>query len=133
MSRRGASTTPAAHSGRFTRNTAGHPAVCTSTPPSSQPDAPPAAAAAVHHATARRRGSGSENVAASSANAAGASIAAPMPCTARAATSAVPDGASPQASDAPPNTISPTWNSRRRPNRSAARPAATSRPPNVNA
>ena len=55
------------------------------------------------------------------------------PATARAATSAIPDGASAQASDAPPNTISPTRNSRRRPNRSAARPAATSRPPNVSA
>ena len=126
-SRRGASATPIAHSGTFTANTAGHPSACTNAPPSTQPDAPPAAAAAVNQATPRRR-SGSV---ATSASAAGASAAAPMPCTARAPTSAAADGANAQASDAAPNTASPTRNIRRRPAMSPARPVATSRPPNV--
>ena len=56
-------------------------------------------------------------------SAAGESIAAPKPCTNRAATSTVSVCASPPASEAPANTSKPVMSMRRRPSRSAGAPA----------
>jgi hypothetical protein len=53
----------------------------------------------------------------------GISTAAPMPCTARAATSAPNVGASPHSPDATVNTAKPPTNTRRAPIRSPSAPA----------
>ena len=58
-------------------------------------------------------------------------IAAPTPCTARAAISTPIEPASPQTSDAAEKSATPIMNIRRRPSRSAARPPSSRRPPNV--
>ena len=130
-STRAISATATRQSGTLTRKTARQPSASVSTPPSTQPEAPPPAAAAVHHATARRRSAGSANATVSRASAAGAASAAPTPCTPRLATSTAGEFASPQERDAAPNSARPSANRRRRPNRSPARPAATSSPPNA--
>lgn len=53
---------------------------------------------------------------------AGATIAAPKPCAARAASSTPPDHANPPTSETSVKRASPAPNTRRRPKRSAARP-----------
>ena len=128
---RGASAIATTHGTTLTRNTQRHPGPSVIAPPRTQPSAPPPAAAAVHAASARVRLRPSVTVAVSSASAAGETAAAPSPCTARAATSAGALGASPQASDAAPNTANPAIITRRRPARSAARPSSMRKPPNV--
>src|ERR1019366_5395503 len=60
---------------------------------------------------------------------AGATIAAPTPCTARAATRRRAWSANPAANDEKAKTSSPKINSRRRPNVSATRPPKIKRPP----
>jgi len=52
-----------------------------------------------------------------------------MPCSALAAISHHPAGATPISSDASANTVSPVTNTRRRPSRSPAREPSSSRPP----
>ena len=64
-------------------------------------------------------------------SAAGVMIAAPNPCTARATISIPSDCASPQTSEAIVKSATPTMNTRRRPSRSAARPASKRNPPNA--
>ena len=73
--------------GTLTNITHRQPAYSVSRPPIRTPRAPPAAFIALHTPKARTRALPAGNVAVSSASAAGASAAAPMPCTARAATS----------------------------------------------
>ena len=85
-------------------------------------------AVAPYQATARLRASPSK-YAVISASEVGATIAAPMPCNARAAIIHQPAGASPISNDAVPNTISPITNSRRRPTMSPARAPRRSSPP----
>jgi hypothetical protein len=63
----------------------------------------------------------------------GVMIAAPTPWTTRAASSAAGDQPSPHTSDAAVNNRTPVMNRRRRPSRSAARPASSNRPPKVSA
>lgn len=63
--------------------------------------------------------------------AAAASTAAARPCTARAATSAGPLGASPPAREATEKTVRLAMNMRRRPSRSASRPPSSKSPPKV--
>ena len=63
-------------------------------------------------------------------SAAGATMAAPAPCTTRAAISSTGSWARPPARLARANAISPMTNMRRRPRRSAARPPRIRRPPN---
>jgi hypothetical protein len=126
-STRPASPAPASPIGTLTANTHSQPGPLLISPPSTQPEAPPPAAAAVQMASARGRGS----EATSRASADGATSAAPVPWTARAATSAAAEGASAHASDAAANTSSPARNARRRPERSATRPASRSPPPKV--
>ena len=80
---------------------------------------------APHSAVAdARRSSG--NSGSSSPSDVGTSSAAPAACTTRAAIRNSTDGASPHSAEAPTNTPSPQKNIRRRPSRSASRPAGTS-------
>jgi hypothetical protein len=65
--------------------------------------------------------------------AAGERIAAPSPCTARAAISVPSEFERPQASEARVNSATPTMNTRRRPSRSATRPPRSRKPPKVSA
>src|SRR5690606_4541352 len=60
-----------------------HESVWVSTPPSSEPTAPPTAPTALHDATARVRLGPSANVVVRMVSVAGASTAAPIPCSAR--------------------------------------------------
>ena len=66
-----------------------------------------------------------------SASVDGASVAAPMPCTARAAIIPAGDCARPTASEAAVKRPMPSTKVRRRPSRSPARAPGSSRPPNV--
>ena len=93
----------------------------------------PAADAELYSAMAVVRAGPSAKVVVSSASVAGAAMAAPTPCAARAASSQVSDWASPPISDAPVNRTSPATNTRRRPSRSPARAPSSSSPPNVSA
>ncbi len=101
------------------------------TPPKVTPPAAPTAPIALHTPNARRLAAGSVNRAASSASSAGIRIAAPTPCSARAAISAPPVLVSPASSDAPVNVARPTRNISRLPSRSVARPAPSWNPPKV--
>ena len=102
-----------------------------STPPSSTPAAAPEPATAPQIPSALLRSAPSLKIAVTSASAAGASIAAPTPWSAREAISCPWLCESPPASDAPPNTSSPIMNMCRRPRRSAIRPPSSSSPPNA--
>ena len=64
-------------------------------------------------------------------SAAGVTIAAPKPCTPRAAISIPDDVESPQTSEAAPKIASPAMKTMRRPMRSAARPPRRRKPPYV--
>jgi hypothetical protein len=83
---------------------------------------------AAYQATARLRASPSK-YAVISASDVGATIAAPIPCSARAGIIHQPAGARPINSDAPPNTTNPIWNSRLLPTMSPARAPRRSSPP----
>jgi hypothetical protein len=100
-----------------------------STPPSTNPMTLPAPATAAQMPSALLRSAPSAKIVVTIERAAGASAAAPSPCTARAAISASIDVAMPPASEARPNTVKPPTNSLRRPNRSASRPPSRSSPP----
>ena len=73
--------------GTFTNSTHSQPAYWVSMPPSSTPAAPPEPATAPHTPSARLRSAPSAKVVVTIDSAAGERIAAPRPCTARAATS----------------------------------------------
>jgi hypothetical protein len=77
-------------------------------PPSSTPAAPPAPAIAPQIPSARLRSAPSANVVVMIDSAAGDTIAAPRPWTARAVISQVSDCARPPASEASENTMSPS-------------------------
>ncbi len=96
-----------------------------------RPAAPPAPATAPHTPSARLRSAPSAKVVVMIDSAAGETIAAPVPCTARAAISHGSDWARPPASEASEKTTSPSMNMRRRPIRSASRPPSSRKPPNV--
>ncbi len=100
------------------------PKLSTSSPPTSGPAANASPMTAPHVPIARARAEPS-NSCTSSASEAGKSIAAPSPCSARAAISSPDDHASAHSADAVLNTISPSTNSRLRPNRSARLPAVS--------
>ena len=130
-SSRGASATASSPTGTFTRNTARQLVNCTSTPPSTCPATKPSDAVAPYIPSARvRRGPSGKPVVIRD-SAAGATSAAPAPCTKREATSSTGSWARPPARDAAEKATSPAMNMRRRPNRSAARPPRISRPPNA--
>ena len=79
------------------------------------------------------RSCGSVNVVANRESAAGASIAAKTPCSARAPTSSSKLWAAPPSADAPAKPTRPAMNVHLRPNRSAMRPPSSSRLPNASA
>jgi hypothetical protein len=117
--------------GRLMRNTQRQDAQAVITPPSTRPrDAPPMATAA-YRASARLRLRPSGKAEITRARAAGEAIAAPTPCTARAAISQPDVVARPPASDARVKTAMPAMKVRRRPRMSPARPPSSSSPPNV--
>ena len=102
-------------------------------PPSSTPTAAPLPPIAPQIPSALFRSEPSSNVVVMIESAAGERIAAPRPCTARAAISMPSEVESPQASDAGVKSATPDMNTRRRPSRSAARPPSSRKPPKVSA
>ena len=109
------------------------PGPSTSGPPISHAAVAPMPPSAPQIPSALFRSAPSGNVVEMIERAVGVMIAAPMPWTARAASSAAGDQASPQRSDAAVKNGTPVMNRRRRPSRSAARPPSRSRPPKVSA
>jgi hypothetical protein len=83
----GASAAAAMPIGTFTHSTHSQPSPSVSTPPSRTPAAPPLPATAPHTPSARLRSAPSWKVVVTIERAAGERIAAPSPCTARAAMS----------------------------------------------
>ncbi len=114
--------------GALIQNTDRQPNASMRAPPVTGPAAmlSPKTAAQTPIACARSFGSGIAFT--TIARATGLSIEAPMPWTARAATSTPTEGAIAQSSEAAPNTIKPIRNTRRRPNRSASAPEEIRRP-----
>ncbi len=125
------SVSTSAPTGTLTKKIHSQPAYFVRMPPISTPAAAPLPAMAPQIPSALLRSAPSSNVVVMIESVAGEMIAAPMPCTARAATSTPIEPASPQASEAAENSASPAMNIRRRPSRSAARPPSSSKPPNV--
>ncbi len=104
-----------------------------SAPPRRRPNAPPVPAIAPKTPNAFPRSAGSVNVVVSSESAAGASIAAKTPCSARADTSIPNDCAEPPSADALAKPSRPAMNVHLRPKRSEMRPPSSSRLPNASA
>ena len=98
-----------------------------------RPTVPPDAPTAPHAPSALFRSAPSGKLVIRIESAAGVIAAAPTPCSARAATRAPSDQASPASSEARANNPTPAMKTRRRPSRSAARPPSRSRPPKVRA
>jgi hypothetical protein len=117
--------------GVLTNSTHSQPAHWVSIPPSSTPAAPPDPATAPQTPSALLRSAPSVKIVVTSDRAAGETIAAPRPCTARAITSHVSVCASPPASEASANRMMPAMNISRRPIRSAMRPPRSRKPPKV--
>ena len=116
--------------GTLTRNTARQLVNCTSTPPRTWPATKPTEETAPYRPMARVRSGPSGKPVVMRDSAAGATMAAPAPCTTRAAISSTGSWASPPARLASENATRPATNMRRRPSRSAARPPRIRRPPN---
>ena len=101
------------------------------TPPISTPAAAPLPPTAPQAPSALFRSAPSVKVTEMIESAAGVTIAAPKPCTPRAAISIPDDVESPQTSEAAPKIASPVMKTMRRPIRSAARPPSRRKPPYV--
>ncbi len=129
--KRGASTAASRPIGTLTNSTHSQPAHSVSMPPSSTPTAPPAPASAPQMPSALLRSAPSVKVVVTIDSAAGATTAAPRPCTPRAMISHSDVVAKPPASEATENSPRPAMKTRRRPNRSAARPPSSRKPPNA--
>lgn len=112
-------------SGRLSQKIHGHEIPCTTAPPSGGPNATAAPAAAAKTPRARGRSRGS-NAPVSSPSASGITKAAPAPCNARAAISTPALGATAHATDAAPNSPTPSVNIRLRPYRSPSAAALIS-------
>ena len=117
--------------GTLTHNTHSQPSPSVSTPPSSTPAAPPEPATAPQAPRALLRSEPSLKVVVTIDSAAGERIAAPRPCTARAAISCPSLVARPPANEATPKRMRPKMKTRRRPIRSAMRPPSRRKPPKV--
>src|SRR5262249_14411648 len=98
--------------GTLTRNTDPHPNCESSTPPNTGPSAIPRPAIADHTPRARPRSLGSVKTLVTTATDVGRISAAPIPMTARHATSAAALADQAAAKEAAPNTISPTRSTR---------------------
>ena len=114
--------------GTLMKNPARHEKRDAAAPPTTMPRLAPMPAAAEYHATARLRSSPSK-LAVMSASDDGATIAAPIPCRARAAMMSQDAGAIAISSDAVEKMMSPVMNTGLRPSRSPARAPTSSRPP----
>ena len=123
-SQRRASSTAAIPIGRLTRNTSRQLPAATRRPPSDGPSPAAAAPTADSRATPCERCSAG-NALRTSASEEGTRNAAPRAWTTRKAISSSADGATAHNTDAAVNNSSPKMNARRRPMRSAIRPAAT--------
>ncbi len=117
--------------GTLTKKIHSHPRYSVSRPPASTPTAAPEPPTAPQMPSALLRSAPSVKVVDTIDRPAGVTSAAPRPCTARAAISAVSLLARPQANDAIVKRITPATNILRRPSRSAARPPSSRKPPNV--
>ena len=117
--------------GTLTRKTQRQLRYSVSTPPMSTPTAPPAPATAPHTPRAVLRSLPSRKVAVTIDRAAGESIAAPRPCTAREMMSIASFWARPAVRDAAANRTRPAMKILRRPMRSAMRPPSSRKPPKV--
>jgi hypothetical protein len=124
-----ASTT--APTGTLTKKIHSQPRYFVRIPPNRTPAAAPDPPSAPQIPSALFRSGPSRKVVVTIERAAGEMIAAPIPCTARAAISTAAPDASPHVSDASVNRIRPATNIRRRPSRSANRPPSSRNPPNV--
>ena len=124
----GARATP---TGTLTKKIHSQPAYFVRMPPKSTPAAAPLPPIAPQIPSALLRSEPSSNVVVMIESVAGEMIAAPSPCTARAAISTPIESARPQASDATAKSAMPIMNMRRRPSRSAARPPSRRKPPKV--
>ena len=102
-----------------------------SSPPMIPPAAPPTAPIAPQVEIALVRYGPSANEVVRIVSVAGETIAAPSPCTTRAATSMPPVVAAPPTRLASVNRAMPAMNTRRRPYRSAARPPSSRNPAEV--
>jgi len=116
--------------GRFMKNAHRQPPASISSDPNDGPVATARAAMPPHIATARARAAGAVAVS-SKASDAGMTSAAPTACTTRPAMTVHTDGAMPHSSDPTVKTTRPTWKTRRRPDRSAIRPAPSRSAPNT--
>src|SRR5262245_45042593 len=117
--------------GTFTRKIQCQVSVSVKMPPSSTPIDPPPAATNPNTPIAWARSAGSVNSVIINDSATADTTAAPRPCTARAPTSMPWLVASPQVADAAVNSVMPSRNSRRCPNRSPNRPPSSRNPPKV--
>ena len=117
--------------GTLTNRTQRQSSRSVSTPPSSTPMAAPLAAVADHAPNAWRRCEATTNLVVSRLSVAGARMAPPTPWAARAAISQPPLWARPPARLQTVKMASPVMNTRRRPNRSEARPPSISKPAKV--
>src|SRR5499433_2779153 len=106
-SARGAASATAIPIGTLTKNTQRHDRYVVSRPPAIRPTAAPAMLIAAYTPIARLRGRPSGNVVATSDSAAGATMAPPTPCRARAPSSQAWLLANPPSSDAAENRITP--------------------------
>src|SRR3954470_21148796 len=129
--RPGVSESAISATGTFTHSTHSQPRPSVRIPPSSTPAAPAEPATAPQAPSALLRSAPSLNIVVTIESAAGEMIAAPRPWAARAAINWPCVAAKPAASDATATTTRPTMNTRRLPNRSAARPPSRRKPPNA--
>ena len=120
-----AHTIATAATGTLIQKTDRQPKASTSPPPRIGPSASASPDIEPKTPMARARSAVPVYVFATIATAAGLSMVPPTACSARAATSQPTPGASPHSSDPRPKTARPTWNTRRRPTRSAVDPAST--------
>ena len=119
----------AAPMGTLTRKIHSHPGPSVNSPPAITPTVPAAPPTAPKMPSALFLAAPSVKVLVRIDRAAGAASAAPIPCTALAPTSCQRASDSPAASDAAANSARPLTSTRRRPNRSAARPPSSRNPP----
>ncbi len=130
---RAAPTNTTSPTGALTNITHSQPSVCVSTPPASSPTAAPAPTARTNIAIARERCGPGAVIPISSTITLGAAIAAPTPCSARAATSTPAEGASPPATEAITKTTTPRSRARRGPIMEPAFPLSRISPPKASA
>ena len=127
--KRSDSSTAAIPTGTLTKKIHSHDRYSVRTPPSSSPTAAPPTAMAAQTLSAFVRSAPSLKVVVTIDSAAGDTMAAPRPCSARATMRNSEEVAKPARNDAPVKRITPAMNRRLRPTKSAARPPSSRKPP----